>query len=342
MTTLIAPKDGAVVPLQTQNQKAFVEHVQRGAWPRGNIKNLDWMHLERQEKEDYTTPLKVEFRFRSDENPVRLSWADNPYFENAETVMAEDTVTVGNLKANTKYYWKVNDSEVWCFLTEEAAPRWIEAGGLTNIRDIGGWSTARGWRVRQGCIYRGSEMDTHHTMTESGLHTLRDTLKIKTDLDVRSEAAGRLRQSPLGEGVRLVLLPLPAYSALLEGTPEIKNNLRCLFETMADSDNYPIYFHCWGGADRTGTVVFLLNALLGVPCEDLMLDYELTSLSVWGIRSREGALFSAFMEALNGYEGASVNQKAESFLRSCGIRGETLASLRYNLWEKGAGRCDGL
>ena len=38
-----------------------------------------------------------------------------------------------------------------------------------------------------------------------------------------------------------------------------------------------VYFHCAGGADRTGTLAFLIEALLGVSESDLSKDYELTS-----------------------------------------------------------------
>ena len=40
-----------------------------------------------------------------------------------------------------------------------------------------------------------------------------------------------------------------------------------------------VYYHCFGGADRTGTVGFLLNGLLGVSYTDLVIDFELTSYS---------------------------------------------------------------
>ena len=41
--------------------------------------------------------------------------------------------------------------------------------------------------------------------------------------------------------------------------------------------NY-IYFHCKVGADRTGTVAYLLEGLLGVPDEARYREYELTHL----------------------------------------------------------------
>jgi protein tyrosine/serine phosphatase len=42
---------------------------------------------------------------------------------------------------------------------------------------------------------------------------------------------------------------------------------------LADESNYPIFFHCAIGTDRTGTLAYLINGLLGVPEEDLYYDY---------------------------------------------------------------------
>ncbi|MBR5388667.1 MAG: tyrosine-protein phosphatase, partial [Clostridia bacterium] len=53
--------------------------------------------------------------------------------------------------------------------------------------------------------------------------------------------------------------------------------LKRIFYYLTDEKNYPIYVHCNAGADRTGTVAFLINGLLGVSFEDLTRDFELTS-----------------------------------------------------------------
>ena len=52
-----------------------------------------------------------------------------------------------------------------------------------------------------------------------------------------------------------------------------------IFEILKNADKKPVYYHCFGGADRTGTVGFLLNGLLGVSYTDLVIDFELTSYS---------------------------------------------------------------
>lgn len=120
-------------------------------------------------------------------------------------------------------------------------------------------------------------------------------------------------------GVSWQLLPIRPYGEI--GLPEQREAYRRAFRLFLDPDSYPIYAHCWGGADRTGTFFLLLEALCGVCWEDLLLDYEITSLSVWGDRSREMELFqnlTAFLDSL-GEPAEPVRQKAERYLLSTGI-----------------------
>jgi hypothetical protein len=83
---------------------------------------------------------------------------------------------------------------------------------------------------------------------------------------------------------------------------------------LADRNNYPIYFHCWGGADRTGSLAFLLGAFLGMTKEELIYEYEFTSLSCWGTRSRNHPPFVEFIEAFEALAGNDYKQKATFFL----------------------------
>ena len=53
--------------------------------------------------------------------------------------------------------------------------------------------------------------------------------------------------------------------------------IRCIIEWLRDGK--VVYFHCHGGADRTGTLAFLLEGLLGVSESDMSKDFELTTYS---------------------------------------------------------------
>ena len=65
-----------------------------------------------------------------------------------------------------------------------------------------------------------------------------------------------------------------------------------------------MYVHCNHGADRTGTIIFLLNGLLGVPYEQLVQDFELTTFSASGARYRTGIVGGAF-DKTSKYAGIS-------------------------------------
>ena len=58
-----------------------------------------------------------------------------------------------------------------------------------------------------------------------------------------------------------------------------RNLVKEIFEYYAQADKQHVYFHCWGGADRTGVTGFLLNAICGVSYTDAIIDFELTTLT---------------------------------------------------------------
>ena len=326
MTKLLRPCEGETVGLLTAKQRSFTA--------RGKTAPIDWLHLEKTDAADYTIPGKVEFAWETDRETSVVELSENGEFTDAKRFeVPGHTLSVCNLKMNANYYWRVNGCGTGFFKTEDAAPRWIEVNGISNVRDMGAWRTMDGRRVRQGLIFRGGEMDTHQFITEEGVRVLRDDLHIRTDLDIRGEAVGQVHESPLGKEVRFLLIPVRAYGEFFE--EDQKAVCRNIFRVFADREKYPIYFHCWGGADRTGTIALLLEAILGVSEEDMLTDYELTSLSVWGDRSRESDLFRTLLAALDLYATAedSMNQKAEKFLFACGITPEELENIRNIMLE---------
>lgn len=58
-----------------------------------------------------------------------------------------------------------------------------------------------------------------------------------------------------------------------------RNLIKEIFEYFARADEQHVYFHCWGGADRTGVTGFLLLGILGATYTDAIIDFELTTLT---------------------------------------------------------------
>lgn len=222
------------------------------------------------------------------------------------------TLELYNLIPGRTYYWKVggtysNDtSEVGSFTTKQSAVRAISVDGVSNVRDLGGYKVGNG-NVNYGLLYRGGKLNgtaNGEAVTDEGKATMLNRLGIKTEIDLRSESDdGGQTQNAIGENVKYVKIPLGQYANVIDyeswrnlGKDKVsggydannKNAIKGLFELLANESNYPVYFHCNAGADRTGTLALLINGLLGVDEQSLIKDYELTTFSRYGRRLRSG------------------------------------------------------
>ena len=213
---------------------------------------------------------------------------------------------------------------------------WHHVDGMRNVRDIGGWNG-----LPAGHVFRGSEPDClpnpdpkkYHglAVTDEGRRVMREVLKIKTDLDLRST-----RECPHPEysslGVRLVRVPISAYTNAFIGVKGYAAALR----VFADPANYPIFFHCYGGADRTGTIAFLIEGLCGVSETDLSIDYELTSFCAsFGTRARNAAKtypFPQFVARIKEYPGKTLADKIAAYMETTlGLAPAEIAAIRSNV-----------
>ena len=318
MIRLLLPENGAVVSLQTKAQIAFAENSRDYAAP-----EFDWRNLTQTSDPDCSFPAPVQFTWEADGTAALQISRTEDFTAPVREVQAENSAGIYNLEIGRTYYWRVvcggECSEIRTFTTEDRAPRWIYIDGTTNVRDIGGWKTVDGKRIRQGLLYRGSEMDIHKEITAAGIAELCGHLGVKTDLDVRGEVVGKRFDSPLGPDVRYCLVPIGAYDEYFKETAPYP----VIFNILADENNYPIYFHCWGGADRTGSLACMIEALCGVSDAEQDLDYELTSLSVWGKRSRMGEGWQMFVNELATL-GNTRQEQARAFLRRAGVSDETM------------------
>lgn len=249
---------------------------------------------------------------------------------------------VRHLFVDTDYYWKVianhngvplTESPVRHFRTHPALPRWLRVPEMTNVRDLGGWPVPGGQRVRQGLIFRSSEMNSHLSLTPEGTEILVHELGIRTDLDLRAESEEPSPALP-PQWVRHVSLPIRPYEGILE--PEVQRAIAAVFELLGQADAYPVLMHCWAGADRAATAAMLLHAALGVQETELASDYELSSLSVWGDRSRHSPQYGALLAALATFAESptdTINVQTVNYLRACGVRPESLEAMRGLLLE---------
>ena len=104
------------------------------------------------------------------------------------------------------------------------------------------------------------------------------------------------------------------------------------FSLLTCEENYPLIIHCWGGIDRTGTWLYILGGMLGVSEDALGLDYELSSFSRWGRRSRVSEQFLEFLNGLYKY-GSNVKEASTGFMKACGMTDEQLEKIKSILLE---------
>ena len=322
MIELLTPKKGETVVLLQDKHLSYIEKPTNDPTDR-----VDWLNL-RVVQDDLSYPRPVHFSYTPAVDGEILVWEKGS--EKKISVKAvEGEVDIPNFLIDTEYEWcvKIGDeiSETGSFHTDPQAPRMLYVDGISNVRDFGGFLTADGkHRVRQGLLYRTSEMDTHVTITEEGKQTFYD-LGIRTDLDIRG-IKDEFRAPALDtDRVKWINVALAAYGEIYN--EEQMKRYRETYDVLLDAESYPIICHCWGGIDRTGCWLYILGAMLGVSKDDLELDYEMSSFSRWNRRSRYSEQFGEFLKGLHTY-GESTQEAAIGFLKACGVTEEEMEKLR--------------
>lgn len=264
--------------------------------------------------------------------------------QKTEVTLSGDTYSyeLFNLFKGTEYDWSVTATSkngalsataAATFKTTDKGPRVMQIDGIYNTRDLGGYTTESGKRTKQGLVYRGGSLlpaDVYNSnITIDGKLFMAEVLQIKTDLDLRGAGSevGDIKESPIPNAT-LKYIATDGYASAFR----ITENFRQVFSFLADENNYPVYMHCTGGADRTGTVAFLFNALLGVSEAELIQDYEITTFSIYNTRSTQSGayaeMFQEFLNKLYTYEGETLSQKTENYMLSIGVTQAEIDSIR--------------
>ena len=177
-------------------------------------------------------------------------------------------------------------------------PRHILLEGSLNLRDLGGYESRDGRRIRMGCIFRSDEL---HALTDADLETV-GGLGIRVLFDLRNAEERTARPNRLPHPIEVLERVSPATGTDVRTTEEqiargelpeaddeffatvyiglldrLAPELRTIVERAVDAPARPLLFHCAAGKDRTGLAAAVLLGLLGVPDPVILDDFELTS-----------------------------------------------------------------
>jgi protein-tyrosine phosphatase len=160
--------------------------------------------------------------------------------------------------------------------------RRIDLAGLLNLRDVGGYPVAGGGAVRWRTLFRS---DALHQLDSAGVATLTG-LGLRTVVDLRTQLEADHAPSPLRGRVTHV----PVLTGDFQGVPleldalyryfvdECGGQIAAAIAELCGDDALPALVHCSAGKDRTGVVIALILAVLGVPDELIAADYALSAL----------------------------------------------------------------
>ena len=245
----------------------------------------------------YARDYKQNFGASDKPLPVSIAWtggeaekvviSTSPSFEGAfEVKDNESPAEVYNLIPGVEYYYKVVDSEGNVLKAASITPigplRMIY-GIAENVRDLGGWQ-ADGGHIAYGKLYRGAHISRR--ITDSGKDIFLNQLGIAVDLDLRGIKESEAHVGPVITEADYLKFPVEKNLGRGTGNTEelYQQAIRAILGYLVQGK--AVYFHCAGGADRTGTLAFLIEALLGVNESDLSKDYELTTFGRSNTRLR--------------------------------------------------------
>ena len=172
--------------------------------------------------------------------------------------------------------------------------------GTLNTRDLGGYLTEDGRRVRWGQLYRSDQLSdlADEDVDELAAIGLRTVFDLRTDPEREGRAdrlppstelvhltmshpsmdsgdiTGKILTGRASHNYFEMMLERANRSFALDHTSEIAALLRALAEPGA----LPALFHCTYGKDRTGFVSAMVLDILGVPWETIEADYLLSNV----------------------------------------------------------------
>ena len=244
-------------------------------------------------------PLPVPIKLASALDTIgTLYVSETEDFSDAQTKVMKiakdiDSINVWNLIPGRTYNWKLEypnaNSEIQVAASGKfkttGTLRQLKIDNVFNVRDMGGWEGLKGYPLKYGKIIRGSRLNvnsqTTKIITASGINELR-WAGMRSELDMR-DASNSVNATQAFFSInndcpiKNINSAYNSRIATFANGPQSIQGIKQLIAWL--KQDMPVYLHCSVGADRTGTVAYLVGALCGMSEDALCKDFELTSFS---------------------------------------------------------------
>ena len=292
-------------------------------------------------------PLTLEWTCEEEAIYYLVELSLNTDLSESKTYLCNSTtLEVDDAKPGYTYYWRVNAylsdkiirSKIFTFETQQI-PYTYYMESVGNFRDMGGFKTIDNKRVKHGLAFRGANPDS---INQEDRDFLLNELKIKSEIDLRNKGEGKRGTNVIGVDNYYVVDDNGGflYSDYPNGVvyETGRQVLAREIKLFANRDNYPIYYHCAIGRDRTGCLALVLNCLLGVEKMSIALDYEMSLFAYVSTRDiatnpnqvddMVNAVFYIYNYIYGGYSGANMQKRTEAFLLDIGVTQEEIDTIR--------------
>ena len=258
--------------------------------------------------------------------------------------VSEDTISFYNPYLGKNYYQLIatftdgttDETPIRRLFVDSTYPRNLTIDGMTNCRDIGGRVTEDGGKIKQGLIFRTSGKNQNGSITDATKEEMLNHLKLKNEINLAGDSTSynlNLDGTTLYSGSRMDTSSTGGYSHISRNTEAVKN----FFNFIADENNYPLYYHCKIGTDRTGVCTILLQGLLGVSYQQAYQDYLFSNFGKIGEQRTIGDGNShdirKYMDDFVNYSGEKFQNKVYNILLGIGVSKDTLDHIIDNLVE---------
>ena len=261
------------------------------------LKNIDV-------KQDKKGIFTISWESREKDIGVNVFVGDSPLTINRKdsvaSVKGKVSVKIDGLDPDVRHYFEV---------VPEGGQGIIGAGrhqpfeGIVNFRDLGGYETTDGRRVKWGQVFRSG----HLANTSEKDKALFQKMGIQIICDFRSQGEKEAQPNWLPEDGSTTYLQYPIvhgefdpvaameslqkgdiswltedfiikrYIAKIDLFPKVGGEV---LNMLADPNQRPLMFHCTAGKDRAGTCAALILLALDVPEDTVIYDHGLSNVYI--------------------------------------------------------------